>query len=104
MEKLKLRWQVDSNFQLLVIFFVFAITGSSATFVSKPVIEFLGITKENLHIWIYWPIRIIVIFPVYQVLLVFFGFMFGQFRFFWNFEKKMLQNLRLGFVIRWFER
>jgi hypothetical protein len=38
------------------------------------------------------------IFPIYQVLLVFFGFIFGQFKFFWNFEKKMLSRMGLGFL------
>ncbi|MBA3901229.1 MAG: diacylglyceryl transferase [Bacteroidetes bacterium] len=104
MEKLKLRWEIDSNFQLLVIFFVFAITGSTATFLSQPVTDFLGITKENLSLWLYWPFRIMIIFPVYQVLLVFFGFIFGQFPFFWKFEKKMLNNMRLGFIVRLFEK
>ncbi|MGA0828911.1 MAG: DUF6787 family protein, partial [Flavobacteriaceae bacterium] len=42
---------------------------------------------------IYWPLRIGLIFPLYQLLLVFFGALFGQFRFFWNFEKKMLRRL-----------
>lgn len=104
MEKLKLRWQINSNFQLIVIFFVFAITGSSATYLSNPITDFLGITKENLSLWLYWPIRILVIFPAYQVLLVLFGFIFGQFQFFWNFEKKMLKNLKLGFIVKLFEK
>jgi manganese efflux pump family protein len=104
MEKLKLRWQIDSNFQLIIIFFVFAITGSTATFLSQPVTDFLGVTKENLGVWLYWPFRLFIIFPVYQVLLVFYGFLFGQFQFFWKFEKKMLVNLKLGFIIDWFEK
>ncbi|MEL0308655.1 MAG: DUF6787 family protein, partial [Flavobacteriaceae bacterium] len=41
----------------------------------------------------YWPLRIILIFPLYQVLLVLFGWIFGQFKFFWAFEKKMLKRL-----------
>jgi hypothetical protein len=39
------------------------------------------------------------IFPFYQVLLVFFGFIFGEFAFFWNFEKKMLRAMKLGFIV-----
>lgn len=98
MKKLKERWNVSSNWQLTIIFIVFAITGSSAAYLSKPVTTALGITKENLSLWLYWPIRLIVIFPVYQVLLVVLGALFGQFQFFWEFEKKMLNRMKLGFI------
>ena len=98
MKKLKERWNVSSNWQLTIIFIVFAITGSTAAYLSKPVTTALGITKENLSLWLYWPIRLIVIFPVYQVLLVVLGALFGQFQFFWEFEKKMLNRMKLGFI------
>ena len=98
MKKLKERWNVSSNWQLTIIFIVFAITGSTAAYLSKPVTTALGITNENLSLWLYWPIRLIVIFPVYQVLLVVLGALFGQFHFFWEFEKKMLNRMKLGFI------
>ena len=87
MKKLKARWGVTSNFQLVVIFIVFAITGSVSAYLSKPFTNYIGLTSENLG-WLYLPIRLIAIFPIYQVLLVLFGFIFGQFEFFWAFEKK----------------
>jgi len=99
MQKLKDRWQITSNFQLTIIFVVFAITGSTSAFLSKPILEWLGIVKEDVVWFIYYPLYIILIFPVYQVLLVLVGFVFGQFEFFWAFEKKMLRALKLGFLI-----
>ncbi len=99
MEKLKKRWGIDSNFQIIIIFIVFAITGSVSAKLAAPFTEFIGITKENVSGWIYWPIRILLIFPIYQVLLVFFGWLFGQYKFFWAFEKKMLKRLGLGSFI-----
>ncbi|MBB6681090.1 diacylglyceryl transferase [Aequorivita sp. 609] len=99
MKKLKERWNVESNTQLYIIFLVFAITGSSAAKLAAPVTEFFGISKE-MGWYVYWPFRILIIFPIYQVLLVFFGWIFGQFNFFWTFEKKMLRNLGLGFLIK----
>lgn len=98
MEKLKKRWGIESNFQIVVIFIVFAITGSCAAKLAAPAADLIGLDKEQLSGWIYWPIRILLIFPIYQVLLVFFGWLFGQFRFFWNFEKKMLKRMGLGFL------
>lgn len=98
MQRLKARWGIHSNFQLVMILVVFAVTGSSAAKLASPLTTFLGVNAESTSPWIYWPIRIFLIFPIYQVLLVFFGFIFGQFRFFWNFEKKMLSRMGLGFM------
>jgi len=101
MKKLKERWGITSNVQVVVILIVFAVTGSSSVYVTKPVLSLFGIVKENFDVsfW-YYCLKILLVFPIYQVLLVFFGWIFGQFQFFWNFEKKMLS--RMGFK-RFFE-
>ncbi|WP_320815087.1 DUF6787 family protein [Flavobacterium sp.] len=99
MNKLKERWNIDNNWQLIIIFIVFAITGSTATYLSKPVTNILGISKELMSLWLYWPLRILLLFPIYQVLLVFIGALFGQFKFFWEFEKKMLYRMKLDFIV-----
>ena len=95
MKRLKKKWGIRSNFQLLIIFSVFSITGSLALWVAKPLLGLLGIEKHSLSPWIFWPVRVLIIFPIYQILIVIIGAIFGQFKFFWNFEKKMLT--RLGF-------
>lgn len=100
MEKLKKRWGIDSNFQIVIIFIVFGLTGSAAAKLAAPLTELIGLTQESTNPWLYWPIRILLIFPIYQVLLVFFGWLFGQFKFFWTFEKKMLNRLGLGFLFK----
>jgi hypothetical protein len=100
MNKLKDRWGIDSNWQLFIILLVFAITGSSAAKLASPVIGLIGITQENTHWALYWAARIFLIFPIYQVLLVLFGWIFGQFQFFWAFEKKMLARLGLSRVLK----
>ncbi|NDP26864.1 MAG: diacylglyceryl transferase [Flavobacterium sp.] len=96
MEKLKKRWGITSNYQLIIIFIVFAITGTISAWLSKPFCVWLGITKNDLGFW-FTPIRLLLIFPIYQVLLVLIGFIFGQFKFFWAFEKRMLRSMGLGF-------
>ena len=85
MASFKERWNIKSNWQVFVILVVFAVTGSSAAYLSKPVLALFGIVKEEVSPWIYYPLYIILIFPIYQVLLVSFGFIFGQFTFFWAF-------------------
>jgi len=97
MEKLKKRWNITSNFQLIVVFVVFAITGSASAYLFKPLTNAIGITKEMFGFW-YLPIRLVAIFPIYQVLLVLIGAIFGQFNFFWWFEKKMLKATVFGFL------
>jgi hypothetical protein len=104
MANFKERWNIKSNWQVFVIILVFAITGSSAAMISKPILHWLGISKETHHILLYLLLYILIIFPIYQILLVSFGFLFGQFQFFWAFEKKMLRSLKLGFIADFFEK
>ncbi|WP_299228034.1 DUF6787 family protein [uncultured Psychroserpens sp.] len=98
-KKLEHKWVVDQRWEMIRIFIVFAITGSSSMFISRPIIELLGITKENLNPIIYWILFIIIGLIFYQILLVSFGWLFGQFKFFWEFEKKMLKRFGLGKLI-----
>lgn len=100
LDKLKQRWGITSNFQVVVIFIVFGITGSLSAKLAAPLTEYIGLQEGELSGWIYWPVRILLIFPIYQVLLVFFGWLFGQYRFFWDFEKKMLKRMGLGFIFK----
>lgn len=99
MERLKKRWGVSSNIQLVIIFIVFALTGTASAWLSKPFCIWLGIRKEDLGFW-FMPVRLLLIFPIYQVLLVLIGFIFGQYKFFWTFEKKMLRTMGLGFIFK----
>jgi hypothetical protein len=95
MNKLKEKWGITSNYQIIIILLVFSITGSIAVWIAKPVLNLVGLDKEVVSPWLFWPIRILIIFPIYQILIVIIGTLFGQFKFFWGFEKKMLT--RLGF-------
>ena len=95
MQKLKERWGIHSNWQIVVILIVFAVTGSTASYIGKPILSALSIDSETFGSVLYWTLRIVLLFIVYQFLLVMFGWLFGQHAFFWNFEKKMLK--RIGF-------
>lgn len=105
MKKLKERWGIESDIQLVIIFIVFAITGSLAAYLAKPVLDYLNLNREVFPEqfyggFFYYSLRILLIFPIYQVLLILIGTLFGQFKFFWNFEKKMLTRLGLGFFFK----
>ncbi|HUH47185.1 MAG TPA: DUF6787 family protein [Arenibacter sp.] len=106
MKKLKQRWGISTNWQLIIILTVFSVTGSSSVYIAKPFLNWIGLARESFSpdfIWgglIYLLLRLILIFPFYQLLLIVFGWLFGQFKFFWEFEKKMLNRLGLGFIFK----
>lgn len=95
MKKLKERWNIKSNWRLFIVFLVFAVTGSTAAKFAVPVTDVIGIGEEAGW-YVYWPARILIIFPIYQILLVFFGWLYGEYLFFWQFEKKILRFVGLG--------
>jgi hypothetical protein len=70
----------------------FACTGTTVVLIKNPVFEWLGIPRP----WPWWAyiIYLIAILPVYNMLLLMYGFIFGQFRFFWEYEKRL--------IARWF--
>jgi len=89
---LKERWKVESAWQVILILLVFACTGFSVMFLKKPITGLIFSNPEETHTLfsvLYW----VLIIPIYNVLLLFYGFVFGQFRFFWNFEKRFFRRL-----------
>ena len=52
-KKLKKKWGIKSNLQLLIIFGVFGITGTTAAWVSNPILEFIGLKKDHISDWTY---------------------------------------------------
>jgi hypothetical protein len=100
METLKKRWNIASNWAIVAIFVVFAINGSFAAWVAKPITNSLGLTPDIISPFMYWPLRILLIFPIYQLTLPIVGLLFGQFKFFWAFEKKFLSRLGFGFLFK----
>lgn len=91
-EKLKARWGINNNFQIILILIVFSITGSFTAWVSKPVVDWLGLTDAHLPLWILIPVRLVLVLPIYCTLLVILGSLFGQYKFFSNFVKKMISR------------
>ncbi|WP_046755770.1 DUF6787 family protein [Kordia jejudonensis] len=99
-KKLENKWVTRYRWEMIAIFIVFALTGSSSLRIAKPILEAIGFTRALFSDgfiggFIYWIVRIIIILPLYQVLLLIFGTLLGQFKFFWEFEKKMLRRMRI---------
>ncbi|MFW5830647.1 MAG: DUF6787 family protein [Prolixibacteraceae bacterium] len=92
-KRFKKKWNITSNLQLIIILVVFSITGSAALIVKKYVFELIGISPET-PLLLKIPLYIIVILPSYQILLLVIGALFGQFRFFYEFQKKSLSFMK----------
>ena len=85
--KLKKKWGIHRTIDIILILIVFSLAGMSIVYVRVPVFKVLGI--GNTHILIKTIAYLLIVFPVYQFFLLFFGLLFGQFKFFWDKEKKM---------------
>ena len=87
--KLQSRWKLNSVRQVIIVLIVFACTGFSVMFL-KPVITqaLFGDERSTWFTIAYW----VLILPVYNALLLFYGFIFGQFKVFWEFEKRMFRR------------
>ena len=90
-EKLQKRWHVKNGWQVLVILIVFACTGFTVLFIKKPLLLFFTGDADNTRqaTILYY----ILILPIYNVLLLGYGFMFGQWHFFLRFEKQFFNRI-----------
>lgn len=90
-DRLKAKWKLKSAWQVVVILLVFACTGFTVLFIKKPLLTWLAGEKGNttLASVLYY----LFILPIYNVFLLAYGFVFGQFRFFWDFEKRSFNRL-----------
>ncbi|MBC36079.1 MAG: prolipoprotein diacylglyceryl transferase [Bacteroidetes bacterium] len=97
-ERLKNRWGIYSTFQVIIILIVFSLTGFSTLYIEKKVIDLLNIDTSGQW-WVAVLIFIFITLPIYNVVLLVYGAIFGQFKFFWNFEKRFF-----GRIIKPFKR
>jgi hypothetical protein len=89
-KRLQERWQVNA-FQAVIILIVFACTGTTVLFIKEPLLNMIiGEEEKN---WLHSLLYFILILPIYNILLLIYGFIFGQFKFFWNFEKRFFKRM-----------
>jgi hypothetical protein len=88
LEKLKGKWGLSSLFQVIMILIVFSLTGMTVVLIRPVIFSWFGfddqtkfITKSITYL--------LLIFPMYQMLILVFGALLGQFSFFWEKEKKL---------------
>ena len=92
-DKLKHRWKVDSGLDVFIILVVFAFTGSSVVFLKKYIFGWIGV-GEHTATWLRFCLSLFIILPMYQVILLAYGWIFGKFNFFWEFEKRTFSRMK----------
>jgi len=96
-DRLKAKWGIESNFSFWMIMLTFTLAGMSITQVRPLYWNLLGFTKEHPSMWVKVPTYLLLVFPTYQISLIIFGTLLGQFRFFWAKEKAMGRALTKPF-------
>lgn len=90
LQRLMLKWDLTSTTQVIIILIVFSLTGTTVVFAKGYYLDFLGMTESN------WFLKILVVLLAYQIFLLVYGGILGQFGFFWKKLKKfgvLLQKL-----------
>ena len=94
-QKLQEKWEVKTLRQFIIIMVVFACTGFTIVVVKRPIIEFM--TGGADQKWWFTIIYLAIVLPLYNIVLLSYGFLFGQFEFFWGYEKKTFRKMRALF-------
>ena len=90
--RLKKRWGISSNIQVLVILLAFALSGFSTLFSHNYIDELLGI-DENTAFWIELLVFALLILPIFNTFLIIYGTLLGQKAFFIKFVKTKIYLL-----------
>ncbi len=91
LKRLQSKWGLKSLFQTVLVLIVFACTGSTVLFIKPFLFKLVGL--ESLTGFWGVLLYILLIFPLYQILILIYGFLFGQFEFFWKWEKAFFDRL-----------
>lgn len=89
--KLQKKWGLSGK-RFFWVMIVFAFTGTTAAWLTAKITGWLNI--EAYSFW-WWSLKIGMLLIGYQILLLFYGFIFGQFSFFWRYERKILERMRI---------
>ena len=81
----------NSKYHLLKIFIIFGLAGSFSVILSEPLLQLVSIENFISNKLFYWLVRLILIFPIYQFVLIGLALVFGEFRYFKKFFTKFIK-------------
>lgn len=90
LKSLMQKWKIDSLTRIVLILLVFTCTGFTILFLKDPLLSLIDLGENQRLVSILY---YIFIWPIYNVVLLIYGFLFGQFSFFWAFEKRLYFRL-----------
>ncbi len=93
--RLILLFKANSLFHLIKIFIIFGLAGSLSVFVSDPLLKFVKLDELISFYPIYILIRLIIIFPIYQVILYAIAILFGEYEYFRKFFQKFFNLFKI---------
>ncbi len=99
LQRLQSKWQLKSLTQVLLVLLAFACTGTTILLIKNPLLAFFGIERGGGQGALNTLLYLLLVLPLYQILLLVYGFIFGQFRFFWEKEKQLVKRIG-GIFIR----
>ena len=85
----------NSRYHFFKIFIIFGLAGSLSVILSEPLLQFVSIEKFISNKFLYWLIRLILIFPLYQFVLIGVALAFGEFRYFKKFFIKFINYFKI---------
>jgi hypothetical protein len=88
--RLKTRWDV-TNWGMVAIILAFSLAGSAVLRIGRPIVD--AILPEDTPTWLWWTVKVVVVVPIYEVLLMFFGTLLGQGRFFRDKQRRVLRAI-----------
>ena len=86
----------NSKFHLLKIFIIFGLAGTLSVILSDPLLNLVSIENYISNKFFYWVIRIILIFPIYQFVLIIISLIFGEFGYFKKFFVKFINYFKIN--------
>ncbi len=95
LQKLQHRWNARNLWQVAAILLTFACTGTTVVLLMRPLLHFFfGAEIPTWAKTVYY----ILILPIYNIVLLCYGFIFGQYHFFLQYEKRFFKRIGSFFV------
>ena len=88
LNKLIFLFKAKNIVHLVKIFIIFGLAGSLSVFLSDPILKIIKLDEIISFYPVYILIRLIIIFPLYQLILFAVAFIFGEYTYFKKFLEK----------------
>ena len=97
--RFKSKWNIQSNWQLFKVMVVFSMAGQSILFAMPFVKDYFELPDDLNFLWkaLFF---IFISFPIYQVFLLFWALLLGEFQFFLFFIKTSFKKSKELFKVR----